>query len=118
MTKKSTELSETFVARFQGHMIPYTMKPLESEMIRNLAHMRSPESDVNWGIDMYIDTIYGRPASEANSKVQWVVWQDSQDFLTHMDEGIGRVGSPYESPEAKQRREEIEALLKSSQKSG
>ena len=112
------ELQNKLTAHFRGHDIPYTLKDMTSDKLRKLAHMRDPEATAEWGIDMYIETIYDRPAEDANALVKWVVWQDSQDFLTHMEGGIGRVGSPYESKEAQARREKIEELLRNSQKSG
>ena len=114
-------MTNEFSFSFRGETITYEMKELSATRIRKLTHMTAQEGP-EWFIDMYIATINGKPSVEAGSKLQWLVYGDSQDFLHHLQQSIGRPDSPYEKPEVRKARKQQEAaqrkLFESLQRSG
>ena len=89
------ELPDELSVSWKGRQVPYEIKRLTRHIRRKLAMMMMDKEGDDWGAELFIESIDGKPPEEAPNMLQNKVWADAEDFLTHQFQSIGADDSKY-----------------------
>ena len=91
------ELPDELNVRHKGRDVPYELHVPDAALKRSLGMMML-DKEADWGIEQFVASIDGQPAAQAPPMLQWKVWVDAEDFLTHLHRAIGKEDSRYAPP--------------------